>query len=143
MAESSTTDHVQILNTYQHYEDLWNGDLTKLDVVAESIAFYNPSLPEGELHGREAFEAYLREVRSAFPDWHVVADDWLAGDGIIMKEWTITGTHKGEYKGVPPTGREIEINGMAKDIIADGKVQESWLYHNPQVVPEQLGLTEE
>ncbi|RLM88619.1 hypothetical protein D3D02_11510 [Halobellus sp. Atlit-38R] len=143
MSKASTTEHEQTLNTYQDFEDLWNGNLSKLDVVAESITFYNPSLPEGELHGREAFEAYLRKVRSAFPDWYVVADDLLVGDGIVMKEWTITGTHEGEFKGVPPTGREIEFKGMGKDIIADGKVQEQRLYHNPQGVPEQLGLTED
>jgi len=143
MSEASTTEREQTLNTYQDYEDLWNGDLSKIDVVAESITFYNPSLPDGELHGREAFEAYLREIRSAFPDWHVVADDLIAGDGIVMKEWTITGTHKGEYKGVPPTGREIELKGMDKILIADGNVQQARLYHNPQEVPAQLGLTEE
>jgi steroid delta-isomerase-like uncharacterized protein len=143
MSEASTTEHEQMLNTYQDYEDLWNGDFSKLDVVTESIVLSDPSLHDGELHGREAFEAYLREVRSAFPDWHVVADDLLVDDGIIMKAWTITGTHKGEYEGVPPTGREIEINGMAKDIIAEGKVQEARLYYDPQEVPEQLGLTED
>lgn len=143
MAEASTTEHEQTLNVYQDYEDLWNGDFSKLNVVAESITFYSPALPEGELHGREAFESFLREVRSAFPDWQVVADDMLAGDGIVMKEWTTTGTHKGEYKGVPPTGREIEFKGMAKDVIADGKVQEHRLYYDPQEVREQLGLTED
>ena len=143
MAEASTTEHEQTLTVYQDYEDLWNGDLSKLHVVAESIAFYSPALPDGELHGRKAFEAFLREVRSSFPDWHVVADDMLAGDGIVMKEWTITGTHEGEYRGVPPTGREIEFRGMAKDVIADGKVREHRLYYDSQEVPEQLGLTED
>jgi steroid delta-isomerase-like uncharacterized protein len=143
MSEANTTGHEQTLNTYQNYEVLWNGDFSKLDVVAESIALYDPTLPEGELHGREAFEAYLREVRSAFPDWPVVADDLLVDDGIIMKEWTITGTHKGEYKGVPPTGHEFEVRGMDKILVTDGKVQEARLYHNPQEVPKQLGLTED
>lgn len=143
MAETSATEHEQVLNTYQDYEDLWNGDFSKVEVVAESFAFHSPGVPDGELHGREAFEAYLREVRSAFPDWQVVADDLLAGDGLIMKEWTVTGTHEGEYNGVPPTGHEIEINGMAKDIITDGKVQEGRLYYNSQDVAEQLGLIED
>jgi len=143
MSEATTTEHEQTLNTYRDFEDLWNGEFSKLDVVAESISFYNPSLPDGELHGREAFEAYLREIRSAFPDWQVVADDLLVGDGVVMKEWTVTGTHKGEFEGVPPTGREIEFKGMAKDIMAGSNVQEQRLYHDPQEVPEQLGLTEE
>jgi steroid delta-isomerase-like uncharacterized protein len=107
------------------------------------ITFSTPALPEGELHGREAFGAYLREVRSAFPDWHVVADDMLAGDGIVMKEWTVTGTHEGEYKGVPPTGREIEFKRMARDVITDGKVEGHRLYYDPQEIPEQLGFTED
>lgn len=143
MSEASTTEHERTLSTYRDYEDLWNGDLSNIDVVAESISLSDPALPDGEIHGREAFEAYLREVRSAFPDWHVVADDLLVDDGIVMKEWTTTGTHRGEYKGVPPTGREIEISGMARDVIADGKVQEARLYYDPQEVPEQLGLTED
>jgi len=143
MAETSASEHEQLLSTYQDYENLWNGDFSKLDVVAESFAFYSPGVSDGELHGREAFDAYLREVRSAFPDWQVVADDLLAGDGLIMKEWTVTGTHEGEYNGVPPTGREIELHGMAKDTIADGKVREGRLYYDSQAVAEQLGLTED
>jgi predicted ester cyclase len=60
-----------------------------------------------------------------------------------MKEWTATGTHEGEFDGVPPTGREIEISGMAKDLIADGEVLEGRLYYDPAEMAEQLGLTGE
>jgi steroid delta-isomerase-like uncharacterized protein len=143
MAETSGSEREQLLSTYDDYEDLWNGDRSKLSVVAESITFSSPGVPGGELHGREAFEAYLHEVRTAFPDWHVAVDDLLAGDGIVMKEWTATGTHDGEFDGVPPTGREVEISGMAKDVIADGKVQDGRLYYDPDDVAEQLGLTSE
>lgn len=143
MSEASRAEREQLLNTYQDYEDLWNGDLSKLHVVAESVAFYSPDVPDGGLHGREAFEAYLRGVRAAFPDWHVAVDDLVAGDGLVMKEWTATGTHEGEFDGVPPTGREIEISGMAKDLIADGEVLEGRLYYDPAEMAEQLGLTGE
>lgn len=142
MSETGTTEREQLLDTYQDYEDLWNGDFSRLDVVSESIALYSPSVPGGEIHGREEFEAYLRSVRSAFPDWYVDADDLLAEGEVIMKEWTVTGTHEGEFKNIPPTERSIEIKGMAKDIIRDGKVEEARLYYNPQNWTEQLGLTE-
>lgn len=143
MAETSATDHEQLMTIYQDYEDLWNGDFSNLDVIADSMTFYDPAAPEGEIHGRDVFEAYLHEVRTAFPDWHIEVDDLLVGDGVIMKEWTVTGTHEGEFNGIPPTEREIEISGMAKVLIADGKVQEDRLYFNQQDVFEQLGLTEE
>ncbi|MBX0298025.1 ester cyclase [Haloarcula nitratireducens] len=143
MSETSTTEREQLLKTYQEYEELWNGDYSKLDLVSESIAFYDPGVPDGMIHGREAFEAYLRSVRSAFPDWYVDADNLLAEGEIVMKEWTVTATHEGEYRGVPPTHREIEIKGMAKDVIRNGKVEEARLYYDPQQLSEQLGLTEE
>lgn len=127
----------------REYRELWNEDFSKLDVVAESVDVSVPSMSDGEIHGRDAFEAYLRELRTGFPDWHVTVDDVLAGDGMVMKEWTVTATHEGEYNGIPPTHREMEGSGMAKILIRDGKMQEDRLYYDLQEVFEQLGLTEE
>ncbi|MFA9417290.1 ester cyclase [Natrinema sp. HArc-T2] len=91
----------------REYRELWNGDFSKLDVVADSVDVYVPSLSDGEFHSREAFEAYLRDLRTGFPDWHVTVDNILADDEMVMKEWTVTATHNGEYNGIPPTGREM------------------------------------
>jgi steroid delta-isomerase-like uncharacterized protein len=126
----------------EEYRELWNGDLSKLDVVAESIDVEVPSMTDREIHDRDAFEAYLRELRTGFPDWHVTVDDVLADDGTVMKEWTVTATHEGEYAGIPPTGRELEMSGMAKIRTEDGKVQEDHLYFDRQEMAEQLGLLE-
>ncbi|WP_372910663.1 ester cyclase [Salinigranum sp.] len=127
----------------QEYRELWNGDFSKLEVVAESVDVYVPSLSDGEIHGRDAFEAYLRDLRTGFPDWHVTVDDILTSDGMVMKEWTVTATHEGEYNGIPPTNREMEISGMAKIRTENGKVVEDRLYYDLQEVFDQLGLTEE
>jgi steroid delta-isomerase-like uncharacterized protein len=89
------------------------------------------------------FEAYLRELRAGFSDWHVTINDTLAGNGMVMKEWTVTATHEGEYNGIPPTDRTIEISGMAKILVAKGKVQEDHLYYDFHDLIEQLGLIEE
>jgi len=138
MSQPDTTDHESLMH---EYTGLWNGDFSNLDVVAESVDVSVPSLSDGEIHGRDAFEAYLRELRTGFPDWHVTMDDTLAGDGVVMKEWTVTATHEGEYNGIPPTERTIEISGMAKILITNGRVQEDRLYYDFHEVIEQLGLT--
>ena len=124
------------------YRKLWNGDFSKLDVVAESVDVHVPSMTDREINDRDSFEAYLRELRTGFPDWHVTVDDLLEEDGLVMKEFTVTGTHEGEFDGIPPTGREIEISGMAKIRTADGTVQEDWLYFDLQEMARQLGLTD-
>lgn len=126
----------------REYRELWNGDYSKLDVVAESVDLSVPSMSDGEIHGRDEFEAYLRELRTGFPDWHVTVDEILATDELVMKEWTVTATHEGEYSGIQPTNREIEMSGMAKIVIENGKVQRDTLYYNFQELLEQLGLVE-
>jgi steroid delta-isomerase-like uncharacterized protein len=107
------------------YEDLWNGDLSKLDVVSESFAFY---APVDEIHGRDALEAFLREQTAAFPDIEYETHDTLVGDELVMQDWTWRGTHEGEFADVQPTGEEVVLRGMHKLVIEDGKVQEDWTY---------------
>lgn len=140
MAEA-TPDVEQLMNDYT---GIWNeGDYSKLpDVVSESVTVYDPGHPE-VVQGRDAFEAYLRELREAFPDFHVTIDETQASDGTVMSEWTVTATHEGEFNGIPPTGNEMELTGMDKTLIADGKIQEHRIYYDRQDMFEQLGLTEE
>jgi steroid delta-isomerase-like uncharacterized protein len=138
MAETRATEHEQLMSDYT---ELWNGDFSKLEVVADSVDIYHPSAPDGELHGREALESFIREYHSGFPDFHIEVHDWISQDEVIMKEYTMTGTHEGEFNGAPPTGREIKSTGMAKIIVVDGKVQEDQLYFNQLEALEQLGLT--
>jgi steroid delta-isomerase-like uncharacterized protein len=139
MAEPDTTDQERVMSDYTA---LWNGDFSKLDVVAESVEVHHHAAPGGVVRGREALEAFIREFHSAFPDFRITVDDWIGGDGVAMKEWTMTGTHEGRFNDIPPTGREIESRGMARVVIAEGRVQEDRLYYNPQLMAEQLGIAE-
>lgn len=125
------------------YVNLWNGDFSKLDVVSESVTVYDPGVPDGELHGRDAVEKHIKELHAAFPDFQIALEDTLASDELIMGEWTATGTHEGEFNGIPPTGREIDLTGMDKIRVRNGAVQEHRIYFNLQEMFEQLGLTEE
>lgn len=127
------------------YTAVWNegDDATLREVVAESVAVYDPAIPGGEVHGRDEFEAFLTALRAGFPDYEITIDDLLAGDDVAMAEWTFTGTHEGEFNDIPPTGREVAITGMSKILLGDGGVQEDRIYYDFQAVFEQLGLAEE
>ena len=43
-----------------------------------------------------------------------------------MSRLTMTGTHKGEYAGIPPTGKYVTWTGILIFRITDGKVVEAW-----------------
>lgn len=124
------------------YEDLWNGDYSKREAVAESVVVADPLA--GEVRGRDALEAFVREFRTAFPDLRITTDELLASeDDLVMIEWTATGTHEGAFEDIPPTEREIDITGMSTVVIADGEVQEDRIYYDRQELFEQLGLADD
>jgi steroid delta-isomerase-like uncharacterized protein len=123
------------------YEALWNGEYSKIEIVSDSVAVYDPAAPDGEVHGRVAFESFLRETREAFPDFTLTTHDMLHKDDIVMIEWTVTGTLEHEFYGAPPTGRAMEIVGMAKTTVQDGQIHEDRLYYDQKEMLAQLGFT--
>jgi steroid delta-isomerase-like uncharacterized protein len=140
MTTTVLTEHEQPMSDYLA---LWHGEYSKIDSVSDSFVAYEPSAPGGELHGPDAFEAYVRELRTAFPDFTITVEAALEDAETVMTEWTGTGTHEGEFNGLPPTGRTFEHKGMSKFVVADGKVQEERMYYDPREIAEQLGFLEE
>ncbi len=139
MAKTTTPGVEQLVSDY---EDLLNGDFSKLDVISESYRYHGPGVPEGGVHGREAYRAFLQSFRDGFSDLEYAIEMMLVSDDLTMLEWRVTGTHDGEFNGIPPTNREIEMETMAKQVIADGEIQEEWGYYDTQAMMAQLGIAE-
>jgi predicted ester cyclase len=74
----------------------------------------------------------------AFPDMHVALDDLIAeGDRVFLRS-TLTGTHDGEYKGIPPTGRPVATECAEVFRIADGRFAGYWCLTNVAGLMRQL-----
>ena len=58
----------------------------------------------------------------------------------VRYAWTCTGTHRGEFQGILPTGKRIEITGLALARIENGKVVEERVYFDRLAMLEQLGV---
>lgn len=139
MTKATTPDVEQLVSDY---EDLLSGDASKLDVVSESFTYYGPGMPEDGIQGRDAYGEFLQSHREAFPDLTVTVESALADGEVTMQEWTMAGTHEGEFNGLAPTGRVVEMQTMSKTLVADGKIQEVREYYNPQEFMDQLGVSE-
>lgn len=135
-------DPVQVVDAYA---DLWNEqDYTTIpDVVSESFVLYDGIAPGGEVHGHDGLKEWMRAFTSAFPDFHVETIDAIVDGNTVVVEGIYTMTHEGEFNGIPPTGRDVELRAMAKFLVEDGKVKEHREYHDNQQILEQLGVTEE
>lgn len=74
----------------------------------------------------------------AFPDLHVSVDDLIAeGDRVFCRS-TMTGTHDGEYKGIPATGRNVAAETAEVFRIADGRFVGYWCLANVAGLMRQL-----
>lgn len=105
------------------------------------------------LNGRDldAVEEYFADERwiepirggcfsyfQAFPDLHISIDELIAeGDAVFVRS-TMTGTHDGEYKGIPPTGRNIASESAEVYRVADGRFVGYWCLSNVAGLMRQL-----
>jgi steroid delta-isomerase-like uncharacterized protein len=88
------------------------------------------------------FKQMESEWYDAFPDLHVTIDDMVAeGDKVAFRS-TWTGTHKGEFMGVPPTNKKVTVSGIVIDRFAGGKIVEDHGQFDDLDLMRQLGLKE-
>ena len=113
-----------------------------MDLLAEDFTEHDefPGLEPTREGVRHFFEAML----TAFPDLRFDAEDvFAAGDRGVARMRT-TGTHRGEFMGIPPTGRRIDVQAI--DIVRfgpDGKAVEHWGVSDSLTMMQQLGVVPE
>ena len=111
-----------------------------LDFVDELFApdHVSHSRPPGMPDGAEGMKLFFEYFRNAFPDAeHTIHDQIAEGDRVVTR-MTTTGTHQGEYMGIPATGRTMVAEGVIIVRFSDGKVIESWTLFDDLQVHRQL-----
>ena len=79
------------------------------------------------------FEELIRgmiSLRTAFPDLTYKAEDIIDGGDKVVVRYSARGTHLGQFMDVPPSRKEIEINGIYIARVAGGKIAEGWYASN-------------
>jgi predicted ester cyclase len=92
--------------------------------------------------GREGFKAMVLGLRAAFPDLVLEVHDMFGVDEKVVTRFTISGTHRGEFLGIAPTGRGVEFDGIAIDVMRDGKRVDGWAQLDRLGLLTQLGAVE-
>ncbi len=111
------------------------------EVIEERFApeFVNHSAPPGLPPTREGSAMFSMAFRRGFPDYHVTIHDVIAeGDKVVTRK-TFTGTHRGEWMGVPASGRNVSFGGIDIVRIARGKLVEHWAEFDMLALMQQIG----
>lgn len=106
-------------------ELLTQGDLAVADAVfAPDLVHHGPPPHAPGVAGAKQFALALRR---AFPDLCAIVEDEIAEGDRVVQRLTLSGTHRGEYRGLPPTGRRATWQLVAiQRISPEGKIAEHW-----------------
>jgi len=127
----------------RRFVEEWNKGKAATMVVLDELFATDFVMHHGtgeEIHGLKDFKQHVSEAFSAFPDLHFTIDDMVVEGNKVATRWTLTGTHKGEFRGIPPTNKKVAIWAITIDHIAGGKFVEEWERYDTLGLMRQLGL---
>jgi steroid delta-isomerase-like uncharacterized protein len=138
------TAEKQLTANLEMYETVWNEIINKgkIDAINETNFDKNVAIvfsPEN-IVGIEEFKAYYQNYLTGFSDvTFTIVDAFGQGDKIV-KHWRFTGTHTGDFFGIPATEKEVNVEGVTLVKMKDGKIAQEQDFMDNLEFMQQLGL---
>ena len=133
----STEENKAVLR--RNGEALNTGDLAVADETIAPNYIYHGS-GGLEFKGPEGFKQIITMLRTAFPDLHVTVEDMVAEGDKVAHRLILRGTHKGEYMGIAPTGKQVTVSATTISRFAGGKEVEAWSNLDQLGMMQQMGI---
>jgi steroid delta-isomerase-like uncharacterized protein len=124
----------------QFFELLDRHDTERIGQLVVSNTHYSfhiggmPSTVDWNEHKR-----LLAGVNNAFPDLHHEIVDMVAEGDKVAIRLSVIGTHKGEFQGIPPTGKKLSLDEMGFITLINGKISEGWISADTMRLIQQIG----
>lgn len=120
-------------------ENVNKGDVdAAVQSFAEDAVDHDPAPDQGP--GRAGFRTFFSALAAAFPDAHIEPAHLVADDEHVCIAYTLSGTHQGDFHGIAPTGRRIEVRGLQIGRFEDGEIVERWGSSDELGLLQQLGV---
>jgi steroid delta-isomerase-like uncharacterized protein len=108
------------------FEAIDRGDFNVINELLDpDYVDYNPPMPD-QAPGREGVRQSNMALRTAFKDVTHIIEDQLAEGDKVMTRVSVRATFVGEFMGFAPTGKVVEMRGIAVHRIANGRMVEHW-----------------
>lgn len=122
------------------YERINAGDVDGFGDVLAGDFVEHEEFP-GLGHTKEGTKQLFRMMMAGFPDLRFDPEDILASGDKVVVRMSVTGTNKGEFMGIPATGKSVKVQGI--DILgfgSDGLVHDHWGVMDMMSMMQQLGV---
>ena len=141
----STAQETSNKATVRRLQDAMNtGDAELISQTIDEV--FEPDVKQHtpfEVTGTQALkEMVVARLYRAFPDLHITVEELIAeGDKVVEKDM-VTGTHQGEYNGLPPTGKSVSYNEIFIMRFVNGRIAEIWGVVDVFSQLRQLGMVQ-
>jgi len=127
-------------NIVRRYQEIYNSN--NLDALGEVVAedLLTPKIMPGVGMGLEGGRKVHMTTLIGMPDWHTAIDDMIGEGDKVVARITMTGTHTGDFYGIPATGVRVDFTGIYLVRIANGKIVEHWGEEDGVSLLGQLGV---
>ncbi len=116
-----------------------SGNLEALEeLVSSNVKDHDPA--KGQTEGAQGYINFFTMMRTAFPDLKIEPIHLVADDDNVAFAYDISGTHKGEFMNIQPTGKTIKVRGMQISRFEDGLLIERWGSSDEIGIFKQLGV---
>ena len=109
------------------YEIVSTGDFGRAGEIVDQDTPDNELLPDDPpARLIDTFKDTFKEAREGFPDLSITVEDLMAEGDRVAARVTMRGTHLGEFQGLAPTGKRVEVGAIDMFRISGGKIVEHW-----------------
>jgi steroid delta-isomerase-like uncharacterized protein len=109
------------------YEIVSTGDFERAKEIVDQDAPDNELLPhDPPAKLIDTFKETFAEAREGFPDLSITVEDVMAEGDRVAARVTMRGTHRGQFQGIAPTGKHVEVKAMDMFRISNGKIVAHW-----------------
>jgi len=124
----------------RYFEEAWNqGNLLVLDeIVDQNYINHNPGIAD-PAPGPAGLKPIITAIRQAFPDLKYIIKNLVISDQQVAVHVLMTGTHHGDFFGIAPTHKTIEVEQMQIERIVNNKIVEHWRLTDELSLLRQIG----
>jgi steroid delta-isomerase-like uncharacterized protein len=127
----------------KEYINLYNADFWNKHNIGAFEKYYSSDFivhfADGDMNA-EQYKGLCQAYFAAFPDLQITTNDVIAEGNKVVKIWTVNCTQKGDFMGIPATGKSIVIKGIEMFLLVDGKIAELWISMDNLGMMQQLGV---
>ena len=104
-----------------------------------ALSYVNHDIP-APAPGLQGFKMVIGMFLAAFPDMRVTLEEELAEGNKVITRGYFTGTHQGDFQGIPPTGKQIKVKYIDIWLVENGKLVENWVRLDELGLMQQLSV---